>query len=135
VSLFDFQLAQRRKANHLFAKLFVTVLAVGATGCGLLALRQQRLDAVHQQAMTQRRIMAADRDINSLRWRLSSEVTPQRVEVAAAKIGSLVPLGLERPGVLTIQQPAVADAQGTNPERQEELGGLGAFGGGVNRRP
>jgi hypothetical protein len=89
--------------------------------------------------MTQRRIMAADRDINSLRWRLSSEVTPNRVEIAAAKIGTLVPLGLERPGVLTIQQPAVADAQIVDPQREEELGPFGAssgaLGGGVNRRP
>ena len=78
----------------MFAKLCVLILGGGACAAGLLSLRQQRLDAVHEMIVLQGRMTALDRDLLTLRTRIASLVTPGRVERMALSLGPLRPLGV-----------------------------------------
>lgn len=76
----------------MFAKLVAVILGIGVIGCGLLALRQQRLEAASELARVQVRI----RDQDERLWRLRSDIarrtTPEHVREMAAAIGPLRPL-------------------------------------------
>lgn len=78
----------------MFAKLCVLILGGGACAAGLLSLRQQRLDAVHEMIVLQGRMTSLDRDLLTLRTRIASLVTPGRVERMALTLGPLRPLGV-----------------------------------------
>lgn len=76
----------------MFAKCAFVVVAVGACGCGLLALRQSRLQVASELARTQMRIAAADERLWALRTRIADRVSPRNVERMAAVIGPLKPI-------------------------------------------
>lgn len=104
----------------MFAKLAVLILAVGVFACSLLALRQQRLDAVHELAVSQKRMAERDRDLFQLRTRIASRVMPDRVEALAAKIGPLEPIrvdGPTRPGTPNPTAITIADPPRGTPAR------------------
>jgi hypothetical protein len=113
--------------NHMFAKLCVVIIAIGATGCTLLALRQQRLDTVHDMTMAQRRIIQHDKDLARLRVDIATNLEPQRIEAIAGQFADLHNIGLEqstnRPGGPTgfagALRPAVASSRTDGSERPE----------------
>ena len=76
----------------MFAKLVAVVVALGACGCMLLALRQSRLQVASEIAQTQIRINQEDERLWVLRAAIAERVTPERVEQLAASVGPLRPL-------------------------------------------
>jgi len=62
------------------------VLALGATACGLLVVRQQRIQAVYELASVSRRIDKLERTRWDLRIAIARATTPQRVETLAARL-------------------------------------------------
>ena len=72
---------------RLFAKLLVVVVAVGAMGLALLALRQQRYEVSNEISRTHNRIVEQER----ARWRLRAEVArlsdPADIRAAAERRG------------------------------------------------
>lgn len=97
----------------MFAKVCAVILAVGVTACGLLALRQARLQAAHELARTQLRIRALDEDLWAMRARIAAKVTPGTIEQMAAGVGQLRPMIEARPAA-EIRQ-AEAENSATNP--------------------
>lgn len=80
------------KEAVVFAKACVAVLALGACGCSLLAIRQARLQAAHDLAKTQLDIQRADEELWKLRAAIAERVTPVRVEEMAIEMADLRPL-------------------------------------------
>lgn len=76
----------------MFAKLSAVILAIGVCACGLLALRQQRLQAAHELTQAQLRIRQQDEKLWAMRTRIAAEVTPQKIEKLAAGFGQLRPM-------------------------------------------
>lgn len=60
-------------------KLAVMVLAIGATACGLLVLRQQELDLLAARTDLRREIIRKDHQLQSLRWELDELSRDQRL--------------------------------------------------------
>ncbi len=79
----------------MFAKGAVTILAIGATACMLLTLRQQRLNAVHEIAILQRRLSEHDRTFLKLRTEIAARITPDRIRELSGHFGHMVPIGLQ----------------------------------------
>lgn len=89
----------------MFAKLAVVILGIGATGCSLLALRQQRLEAASELARIQVHVHAQDERLWLLRSEIASRVSPENVRGMATALGPLRPLVPNAP-VLATAQPA-----------------------------
>jgi hypothetical protein len=70
----------------------MVVLAIGATACGLLTLRQSRLQAASELAQAQLRIGTSDERLWALRSQIAERVTPSNVERMAASVGPLKPI-------------------------------------------
>ena len=118
----------------MFAKLCVLIISMGAVACTLLALRQQRIEAVHQMAMVNLRIMEADRGLARLRTDIVANLEPKKIEALASKIGTLRPIEMRpvRPGTLPDnRQPAFA--QYTRRDQPSPGTEDAALGGGVHR--
>lgn len=81
----------------MFLKVAVMILALGLTAAGLLAVRQLRLQAVHESASIQRRIAEHDRQLWKLRGEIAFRLTPQRIRAMSERLGPLVHIGDERP--------------------------------------
>ncbi|HYD00322.1 MAG TPA: hypothetical protein VEB22_03780 [Phycisphaerales bacterium] len=117
----------------MFAKLCVLIISAGLLACTLLALRQQRIEAVHQMAKVNLRIMEADRGLARLRTEIAANLEPKRIEELASKLGTLraIELAPTRPGTMPAgRQPAFAHntrrtAAAPTPDDR-------AYGGGVN---
>lgn len=60
-------------------KLAVMILAIGATACGLLVLRQQELDLLGARTDLRREIGIKERQLRSLRWELNELSRDQRL--------------------------------------------------------
>lgn len=80
----------------MFAKVVVLLVSMGLLAGALLANRQQRIQAAHDLADAQRRLSQHDRDLWRLRLEIAARVTPARVEAAANRLGTLVPIRAER---------------------------------------
>jgi hypothetical protein len=76
----------------VFAKLAVTILALGACGCAVLAARQSRLQAAHELAQTQLRIRLLDERLFRLRTEIGYLVRPENVQGMVAGLGPLKPI-------------------------------------------
>jgi hypothetical protein len=118
----------------VFPKLCVLIISMGAVACTLLALRQQRIEAVHQMAMVNLRIMEADRGVAKLRTEIAANLEPKKIEEIASKIGALRPIETlpTRPGALPNDgRPVYArgNVRGTTVVSVDD----GAYGGGVSR--
>ena len=79
----------------MFAKVCFLVLAIGASACVLLTVRQQRLDAAHDMAIVQSRIVEHDRDLLRLRGDIAARMMPARIETLAMRLGPLAPIGID----------------------------------------
>ena len=80
------------EATRMFAKLALLVVAIGAGGCSLLALRQQRLQVASELTRAQLRIQAADERLWELRARIALHTTPHAVRVLANDLGPMKPV-------------------------------------------
>lgn len=76
----------------MFAKLAVVIVAIGAIGCALLALRQQRYQMASELTMAQLRINALDERLWQLRADVARRVTPREVERVVGTLGPLRPM-------------------------------------------
>ena len=63
----------------MLAKLATIIVAIGLTACGLLAMRQARLQAAHELAQAQLRIARVDERLLALHALIADEITPGRV--------------------------------------------------------
>lgn len=80
----------------MFAKLAAVIVSMGLVACILLAVRQQRVQAAHEMADVQRRVMEHDRTLWHLRAEIAARVTPGQVEKAAKRLGPTAPITAER---------------------------------------
>lgn len=76
----------------MFAKLALLVVAIGACGCSLLALRQQRLQVASELTRAQLRIQAADERLWELRAKIALHTTPRAIRVLANDLGPMKPV-------------------------------------------
>lgn len=76
----------------MFAKVCCIIVAVGAFGCALLAMRQGRLQAASELTQTQLRISKLDHHLLSLRASIAAGTTPTQVERLAADLGQFRPM-------------------------------------------
>jgi hypothetical protein len=60
----------------VFAKLAVIIVAIGLAACGLLAMRQARLQAAHELAQAQLRIARVDERLLTLHAQIADRITP-----------------------------------------------------------
>lgn len=85
------------------------VLALGATACGLLVIRQQRIQAVYELASVSRRIDKLERTRWDLRIAIARATTPERVEAMAVRYEP-------RPTALAHLNRPEAEAAGSPPD-------------------
>ncbi len=106
----------------MFAKCAVLIVAVGACGCALLALRQSRLQVASELARTQLRISSADERLWSLRAKVAAGTAPRNVERLARNLGPLKPI-VDRPAAppAPLDGPAVVDRATPRPEPVEPV--------------
>lgn len=76
----------------MFAKICCVIVAVGAFGCALLALRQGRLQAASELTQTQLRISKLDHRLWTLRAQIAEATTPTAIERMAAGLGQFRPM-------------------------------------------
>jgi hypothetical protein len=76
----------------VFAKTCVVIVAVGAFGCALLAMRQARLQAASELTQTQLRISKLDHRLWDVRAKVAEATTPTNVERMAAGLGRFRPM-------------------------------------------
>ena len=99
----------------MFLKIVVVILAMGATGAGLLVARHQRAQAAHELAAARLRILDADERLASIRARIASMVSPDGIAEMARELGETVPLLGQHEGAPHDQSPTsrclVGDAQ------------------------
>ncbi len=76
----------------MLAKLATIIVAIGLTACGLLAMRQARLQAAHELAQAQLRIARVDERLLTLHALIADEITPGRIRqmrLAALEAGGM----------------------------------------------
>lgn len=79
----------------MLAKIAALILVSAAAAAGLLSVRQQRLEAVHEMSAAVRRAEALDRQLWRVRIDLARRITPERVHELAQQLGPLEPVPLE----------------------------------------
>lgn len=81
----------------MFAKLCVLVVGIGVIACGLLSLRQARVQLGHEAAVALTKVERHDHDLWVLRGAIASKTTPQSIQARAeSKFGVLAPINTER---------------------------------------
>lgn len=73
----------------MFAKLMAVIVSIGVVACVLLAVRQQRVQAAHEMAEVQRRVLLQDRTLWQLRAEIAACTMPATVAAAAHRYGDL----------------------------------------------
>jgi hypothetical protein len=84
----------------IVAKLALCVVIAGGTSCGLLVIRQHRIDAANQMSMTHRRLLKHEERTWKLRVAIHERLRQDRVAALAEALEretgeTLVPLLLE----------------------------------------
>jgi hypothetical protein len=74
----------------VFLKLAAVIVSMGVVACILLSVRQQRVQAAHDLAQVQRRVLEHDRMLGKLRAEIAARTTPKAVELASRRFGTLV---------------------------------------------
>ena len=88
----------------MFAKFVVLILVFGATGIGVLSVRQSRLQAVHEMAESRHRILQLDEKAGEIRTLIVKSATPQRVHRMLDAHGNFVPASSTQQDVPLFQQ-------------------------------
>lgn len=76
----------------MFGKCVLVILAVGVTGCALLALRQSRLQAASEMVRIQLDIRNQDEELWLLRTQIAQQITPEQVRLMMSDVGPLKPI-------------------------------------------
>lgn len=106
----------------MFGKCVLVILAVGTTGCALLALRQSRLQAASEMVRIQLGIREQDEELWLLRTQIAERVTPEQVRQMMSDVGPLRPL--RPPGNETVDEP-VSVPSGVKPTAPRVPSGAG----------
>jgi hypothetical protein len=85
-----------REGLRMFAKIVVLILSMGLLAGALLANRQQRIQAAHDLADAQRRLVEHDRTLWRLRLEIAAQITPVQIETNAKRLGNLQTIRTER---------------------------------------
>ncbi len=99
----------------MFAKLVAVILGMGVVGGGLLAMRQQRLEAASELARVQVHIRSQDERLWKMRAEIARRTNPEHVREMAVALGPLRP-NVPAPGTSAGQtrhamaEPEVRDA-------------------------
>lgn len=75
----------------MFLKFVTLILVLGATGIGMLSVRQSRLQAVHEMAESRQRTLQSDERAGEIRSIIVRSATPQRVRRLMEARGEFVP--------------------------------------------
>ncbi len=70
----------------MFTKLIAIVLALGATACMLLVVRQQRLETAHEMSAIHQRLMECDHSLLTLRIEIATACRPDQLRSAMSEI-------------------------------------------------
>jgi hypothetical protein len=100
----------------VFAKLVVLILVFGASGVGLLSVRQSRLQAVHEMAESRHRIRRLQEQGTEIRTMIVRSCTPQRVIDLLKDRGAYTPASAA-PAKLQLAQQVLEQVQ-PDPEPQ-----------------
>jgi hypothetical protein len=76
----------------VFPKVCCLIVAIGAFGCALLAMRQGRLQAASELTQTQLSLAKLDHRLLDLRAKIATATTPTAVERLAAGLGNFRPM-------------------------------------------
>ena len=71
----------------MFAKLLLIIIVMGATACGLLVNRQQRIEAAHETAVLHQLLHEQEQQVWKLRCEVSRRCGPQQLNLALARLG------------------------------------------------
>ncbi len=111
----------------MFAKFVVLILVFGATGVGVLSVRQSRLQSVHEMAESRHRSLQLSEKAGEIRTLIVRACTPQRIHALLETHGEFVPAskapaqiklmqrGLER------EQAVARPIEKTEPVKDEQL--------------
>lgn len=103
----------------MFWKLLAIIIAIGLTACGLLSMRQARLQAVHELADAQLRIWRHDECLLLLRAEIAKRITPDGVRTMLARSPGLPDLiDASEAGWLSLPDEAPLDPWARPPERR-----------------
>lgn len=75
----------------MFVKFVALILVFGATGIGVLSVRQSRLQAVHEMAESRQRSLRYNEQAGEIRSLIVRSCTPQRVHQLIEPHGEFVP--------------------------------------------
>lgn len=107
----------------IVTKLAACVLVAGATSCGLLVIRQQRIEAAYQMSLAHRRLLQHDERSKRLRVAIHERLRQDRVAALADALQRetgerLVPLLLHKCYIVETSAPmAPADRGPPAPAR------------------
>ncbi|MHC4106661.1 MAG: hypothetical protein ACYSTY_01110 [Planctomycetota bacterium] len=71
----------------MFTKFIAIVLALGATACMLLVIRQQRLETAHEMSAIHQRLTERQHALLTLRIEIAGACRPDQLRLAMAEIG------------------------------------------------
>ncbi len=107
----------------MFGKLAITIVALGAFACALLAMRQSRLQAASEIAQAQLRIQKLDDELLRARSQIARRLAPHELEALTRTVGPLKPIivgeplpSLEELGDAQSPQSANPPADPPNPQ-------------------
>ena len=75
----------------MFIKFVALIMVFGATGIGVLSVRQSRLQAVHEMAESRQRTLESNEHAGEIRSMIVRSCTPQRVHELMNAQGDFVP--------------------------------------------
>lgn len=81
----------------MFGKLAITIVALGAFACALLAMRQSRLQAASEIAQAQLRIQKLDDELLRARSEIARRLAPHELEALTRTVGPLKPIIVGEP--------------------------------------
>lgn len=105
----------------MLCKLALVVLAIAASGAGLLTVRQQRLEAVHDMAKALERAAALEREVWRMRVEAARMTSPQQAHNLLVRIGETRPVVTPWHEPLPIAPPNTRYATSPRPQRDEAL--------------
>ncbi len=88
----------------MFFKFVALILIFGATGIGVLSVRQSRLQAVHEMAESRYRALQLNEQAGEIRSLIVRSSTPQRVHELIKSEGAYVPASSTPAEVVLIEQ-------------------------------
>jgi hypothetical protein len=71
----------------MLAKLMLIIIAVGATACALLVIRQQRIDTFHEISLIHHRLLTHERTLWELRGEIAQRCRPSQVRLVMNELG------------------------------------------------